>query len=285
MSQRVDRYIEIEGLRLHIREWLLEDPAAGKPVFVLLHGLASNAATWDLVASELVSAGHHVLAIDQRGHGLSDKPQHGYDFASVAGDVRGLIETLGLRHVILAGQSWGGNVALEVAARFPGLAAGYIFVDGGFLDLRQRGDWQQIALELRPPDLVGTQLLAIRERIASMHPAWSSEALALTLQNFEVLPDGTVRPWLTIDRHMEILRALYDQDVASLYPGVQQPVLICAADDGSEWASRKKQQVAVAHTHLPDAAVRWFAGAAHDIHVDRPVELARVMLDFSAQLA
>ena len=105
---------------------------AGLIIAALGAMFASVITSYSIHYTKLYDAGHHVLAIDQRGHGLSDKPQHGYDFASVAGDVRGLIETLGLRHVILAGQSWGGNVALEVAARFPGLAAGYIFVDGGF---------------------------------------------------------------------------------------------------------------------------------------------------------
>ncbi|MGL4649908.1 MAG: alpha/beta fold hydrolase, partial [Caldilineaceae bacterium] len=54
-------------LSLHLHEW----PGRG-PAFVLLHGLASNKLTWTRTAQALAEAGHHVIAVDQRGHGLSD---------------------------------------------------------------------------------------------------------------------------------------------------------------------------------------------------------------------
>ncbi len=58
-------------------------PGPGPAPFLLVHGLASNARTWDGVAARLAAEGHPVVAIDQRGHGLSDKPDDGYDYATV----------------------------------------------------------------------------------------------------------------------------------------------------------------------------------------------------------
>jgi len=285
MTQPADRWVEVDSIRLHVRQWLPDLPGTSKPAFLLYHGLSSNAATWDLVAAELVNAGHAVLAVDQRGHGLSDKPDVGYDFGRVAADVWELVQRLGLQQVILVGQSWGGNVVLEVAARYPGFALGHIFVDGGFLNLRQRGKWEQVSVELRPPDLAGTRVIDIKERIAEMHPGWTAAAVNMTLQNFQVLPDGTVRPWLTLERHMMILRAIYEQDVESLFSKVREPVLICAAEDGREWASRKRKQVAIAQAKIRQANVHWFEETAHDIHVDRPQTLAEMMLEFSNGLS
>ncbi|MCB2179548.1 alpha/beta hydrolase [bacterium] len=278
------RWFALEEVRLHARVWLPEVEDASKPIFLLYHGLSSNSLTWKLVAERLASAGYPVIAVDQRGHGPSDKPESGYDFATVAGEVRQVIEQLAPRKVILAGQSWGGNVMLEVAARYPGVALGYVFVDGGFLNLRGRGSWEQVSQALRPPALVGLRRTALAERISQMHPEWVPDGVEMTLGNLETLPDGTVRPWLSLDRHMQILRAIYDQDVASLFPKVQEPVLICPAEQGPLPVEEKRQLVQAAANAIPQAEVVWFHNTAHDIHVDRPDELANAMLAFANRL-
>lgn len=269
-----DRFINI-GLVLHIREWLPETRV--EPDFVLLHGLASNARTWDGVAAALAGAGHRVVAVDQRGHGLSDKPAHGYDFETVSGDLDHLIQALELSRPVVVGQSWGANVVLAFGARHPGVARWLAFVDGGFLELGARGSWERVADELRPPNLLGTPREHLKAWISAAHPGWGEDALEATVANFEALPDGTVRPWLTYDRHMQILRALYDQRPRDLFPHVQEPVQLIVADDGSDWAARKRDQVGAAKAGLPRVEVVWLE-APHDIHVDQPAALARLLL-------
>lgn len=271
-----ERLINV-GLRLQVREWPGENE---KRPFLLIHGLSSNARTWDGVARVLAEKGHPVTAVNQRGHGQSDKPDEGYDFAAVTTDLRQLINALGWKEPVLAGQSWGGNVLLEFGARYPGVASHLVFVDGGFLELHQQGSWEQVSERLRPPIFNGTRRAELKAQIATFQPEWTDEGVEATLQNFETLPDETIRPWLSLDRHMKILRAMYDQQPAALYPQIQEPVLICAADDGSEWAQRKRGAVTAAGAAIPHAKIRWFEQTAHDIHVHRPDLLARTMLDF-----
>jgi pimeloyl-ACP methyl ester carboxylesterase len=267
-------------LTLHIATW----PGAGQP-FVLLHGLASNKQTWRRVGQALAAAGHRVVAVDQRGHGLSDKPTAGYDFGTITDDLALLLDALGLEAPLIAGQSWGGNVVLEFGARYPRRAAGLIFVDGGILDLQQGGhaggDWEAVAQNLRPPPLTGTPRSALKQLIATHNPTWDDDGVEATLGNFETLPDGTVRPWLTLDRHMLILRALWEQRPGDLYARVQAPVLIAMADDGhgSAWTVAKHRMVATAQAALPRSKVHWFHDTAHDIHVHRPLALASLMLE------
>jgi len=285
MVDGMDRMIEMERLSLHIRDWQPAEIDPNKPVYVLLHGLSSNAHTWDLAAPKLVDAGFRAVAVDQRGHGLSDKPDSGYDFETVTDDLKSLLEVLELENVILAGQSWGGNVVLNFGARFPQAARALVFVDGGFLNLAGRGTWEEVSRELRPPDLLGIPRDHISARIAQMHPHWTPEGVEATLHNFETLPDGTIRPWLTLERHIAILRALFEQDASELFSQVRVPVLICAADDGSEWANQKRPLVEAAERGIPQAKVAWFEDTAHDIHVDRPGLLAEKMLGFVRELA
>lgn len=272
-----DHFIDI-GLKLHVREW------SGKATtFVLLHGLSSNSRTWDMVAEQLAGAGHHVIAVDQRGHGLSDKPDDGYDLATVTADLAGLLEAMDLDRPILVGQSWGGNVLLEFGARYPGLASGLGFVDGGFIDLQSRPEatWQTVSAELKPPNLLGIPLETMKRKLAEAHSDWSKAAVEATLGNFEILLDGTIRPWLTLDRHMVILRAMWDQRPVKFYPQVIEPVLVCAAKDDNNptWTAAKSEQVGTLQAGIGRCTVRWFDHTDHDIHVHRPRALASLLLE------
>lgn len=276
-----DRFVDVRpdegGLRLHLRAW-----AGTQTPFVLLHGMASNCRTWEAVARELAAAGHTVVTVDQRGHGLSDKPAGGYDWPTVTGDLARLLDALRLDAPILAGQSWGGNVVLDFAHRHPGRARGLALVDGGTIEFQNEPEatWEWAATALRPPNLAGMQAADLRARIAAANPEWSAEGVEATLGNFQLLDDGTVRPQLTLERHMQTLRALWEHRPSQLYAGITAPVLLCPADDGheGEWPARKRLWVENAARALPICRVVWFENTAHDIHVHRPRELAALFL-------
>jgi pimeloyl-ACP methyl ester carboxylesterase len=272
----VDQFLRLGNLTFHTREW-----DGDAPPYILVHGLASNAHTWDLVGQELARHGHRVIAVDMRGHGLSDKPESGYDFASVVQDLRRLIAYYELEQPYLAGQSWGGNVLLAFAARYPGVARGYAFIDGGVIHLQGNcchQSWAEVSAKLTPPDLVGTPREAIRQYVQQLHPDWCSAGIEATLANFEKLPDGTVRPWLGLAQHLQILRAIWEQRPPKLYPKVQEPVLVCLADDGhEEWVQMKQKGADEAVRGLKEVRVEWFANTAHDIHLHRPHEVATLL--------
>jgi pimeloyl-ACP methyl ester carboxylesterase len=263
------------GVRLCVRRWSGEEPG-----FVLLHGLASNARTWDLVARALNAVGHAVAAPDLRGHGGSEKPGSGYATGEVAADVAGLMVELGWERPLVVGQSWGGNVVLELGARYPGLTRGLGLVDGGWIALRARpgATWESTARELRPPDLLGTPWERLRRRIRADNPEWTEEAVDAVMACFERLPDDTVRPWLTLERHLAILRGLWEQEPAALYPRVRDPVVLCAAEDGSRHREARLREVAAARSALPRSSLHWFPDTHHDIHLHRPQALAEVFL-------
>lgn len=261
------------------------DPAAPpRPVpFLLVHGLASNARLWDGVAARLAAAGHRSVAIDQRGHGRSEKPDDGYDFPTLVADLVAVIDALGLDRPVVAGQSWGGNVALELGARHPDRVRGVVAVDGGTIELSSEfPSWEACAERLAPPPLVGMPLARIETSIRGAHPDWPETGIAGTLANFEVRPDGTIAPWLTRERHMTILRRLWEHHPAERYGAVAVPVLLTPAEsaiDGPERIHGRLRSIDAAVAGLPCARVHWFRPADHDIHAQHPAELADVMID------
>jgi pimeloyl-ACP methyl ester carboxylesterase len=99
-----------------------------------------------------------------------------------------------------------------------------------------------------------------------------------------VLDDGTIRPWLTLDRHLAILRDLWEHDPRALYGRVTAPVLLVPADHGGDGAGMvaKRRAVDEALALLPDARVHWFGPPAdHDLHAQHPDELAALLLELA----
>jgi pimeloyl-ACP methyl ester carboxylesterase len=281
------------GVELAVDTWApaTADPAPGPgggppwsggpepPAFVLIHGLASNARLWDGVAEVLAAAGHPVATVDLRGHGRSSRPDGPYDVPTVADDVAALIAGLGLDRPVVAGQSWGGNVAVELAARHPEAIRGIVCVDGGWLELgRVFPDWEACRTALAPPRLTGRRLAEIEGYVRSAHGDWPESGIRGTLANFEVRPDGTVAPWLTRERHLAVLRGLWDHHPSTLYAELAVPVLLVPAGGGEhDGTQRKRHDVDAALAAIPEARARWLTGD-HDIHAQHPAELAGAML-------
>lgn len=106
-------FVEVEpGVTLHV-----QDVGAGRPI-VLLAGFGLNHEVWDGTVLAL-GAGHRVICIDLRGTGRSDKPIGDYSMDRLAADVVAVLEQLDLRQVTLVGYSFGGQIALRVAATGP----------------------------------------------------------------------------------------------------------------------------------------------------------------------
>jgi pimeloyl-ACP methyl ester carboxylesterase len=270
-----------DGVELAADVWAAA-AATGVP-FLLVHGLASNARTWDGVAAGLVADGHPIVTVDLRGHGRSSKPDGPYDVPSVAKDLAVLIERLGIDRPVVVGQSWGGNVVLELAARHPGAIRGIVCVDGGWLEPSgQFADWDACWTALAPPALVGRRLEEVEGYIRTAHRDWPERGIRGTLANFEVRTDGTVAPWLSFDHHRAVLRGLWEDHPSVRYPGLTVPVLLVPVGGGeTEWTQQKRRDVETAVAAIPNARVRWLVGD-HDIHAQHPDELSSVMHDMAA---
>jgi pimeloyl-ACP methyl ester carboxylesterase len=266
------------GVELYTRHWA----ADGTPRFLLVHGLASNCLTWDGVARRLHEHGHPVTSIDLRGHGQSAKPDDGYDFATLTDDLLAVLDHLEWPRAVVVGQSTGGNLAVELAARAPARVAGAVGVDGGFIELQTRWPrYEDCEQALAPPALDGMPRSRVAAAMRATHRDWSDEGIDATLANLAVLSDGTVRPWLTRERHLRILRALWEHRPSKVIAATQVPLLLVPADSGDAWSRGKRVEIDRAAAGGRDVQVRWFAPADHDVHVQHPVELADVLHDWA----
>lgn len=109
-----------DGIRLATYTWGDLDA----PVIVLVHGFASNARdNWVLTGwtRDLTRAGYRVLALDQRGHGLSEKPHDptAYAMRTLATDVEMVMDTYLVEEACYLGYSLGARVGWEVVRDLP----------------------------------------------------------------------------------------------------------------------------------------------------------------------
>src|ERR1041384_5527200 len=109
--------VRVGALRLNYEQW---GPASSGSGVVLVHGLGSSCHIWDFVAPLVAQQSLRVVALDQRGHGESDQPDTGYDFASVVADLAGFVQAVGLvEPSVFVGHSWGASVVLHFATTHP----------------------------------------------------------------------------------------------------------------------------------------------------------------------
>ena len=114
-SQFASKEIQVNGINLHVI-----DEGTGEPV-LLLHGFPDSSRLWRHQIPALVAAGYRVIAPDQRGFGLSDKPEaiEQYRMQTLLADVMGVLNQAGVERAHVVGHDWGAAVAWALAAFLP----------------------------------------------------------------------------------------------------------------------------------------------------------------------
>lgn len=261
----VDLDLPGDGVRLRATRWR----GTGTPV-LLLHGLASSRRFWDLVVPDL--AGLPVVALDQRGHGDSERPDGPYDGETVTRDALTALDALGISRAVVVGHSWGASTALRLAATCPERVLSVVCVDGGLGGRDGSLSRAQVREQLTPPRHELTEQ-GVREMLGSRADAWwTPEAAAAVLPLFGTWPDGVVRARLPFEAHMAIVDDLIDSDPADLLPQVRCPawMVSCEPVAGDDWARRKGAALDAAAGLLAQPRLLRWAGAVHDVPLQWP---------------
>ena len=158
------RDIETNGAVLHTRV------GGSGPAVMMLHGFGQTGDSWAPLAAALVDA-HTVIVPDLRGFGLSSKPEGGYDKKTEAGDVTGILDTLGIDQTALVSNDMGSLVAFAFAAQHRARVTRWVQMEAPLPGI---GPWMQIASNPKTwhfgfggPDM--ERLVAGRERIYLDH--------------------------------------------------------------------------------------------------------------------
>jgi len=147
------RYLLVDSTRIRYI-----DAGHGAPV-VFLHGLGASMYAWRKNLAAVAAAGFRVIAFDNRGFGLSDKPPAPYDNAAYARLVVTLMDSLRLSDAVLVGHSMGGAIAAQVAIDFPQRVRGLVLVGSAGL-----GAGEPLLFRMARWPVLGRMVLALRGR-------------------------------------------------------------------------------------------------------------------------
>jgi pimeloyl-ACP methyl ester carboxylesterase len=129
----------VNGINIHYLQ-----AGAGDDV-VLLHGLGGNLAIWFLRVVDQLRSDFRLTAYDLRGHGKSDMPPTGYTTDSMAEDLRGLIDVLGMEKVNLVAHSWGADIAMHFTILYPERVKKLVVLEpniAALIDWRKSKEWE-----------------------------------------------------------------------------------------------------------------------------------------------
>src|SRR5262249_35674437 len=157
---------------------------------------------------------------------------------------------------------------------------GIACVDGGVTELSESYPlWEDCLANLTPPTLTHLTLAELEKRIRSGVPHFSDRAIAAYLHCFRELPDGKIEPRLARDRHLQILRALWEYRPSTRWATLAVPTLLLLAGSGDETRMAIKSR-AEAVALGAGAKVRsvWFTPGHHDLHLESPERVADLLL-------
>jgi pimeloyl-ACP methyl ester carboxylesterase len=282
-SQPTEKWADVGELRMRYLDW----GGDGTPVLAL-HGLASCAHWYDLVAPELAK-NHRVIAPDQRGHGQTTQAPTGYDWPTLASDVASLMSHLDIDKFSVLGHSWGGNVAINLAADYPNQVSSLVMIDGGFFGARLRNTttWEEFQ-KRRPRDVSGTREQFLDRIKGQLRICWNEDIERIVQTMVWEDDNGQINDILTPDNHDQVMHAMWHDPASGTWPRIESPTLIVAAGPtpdriGSEFAVRKQEMVKTASQEIKNSQVHWVPETIHDIGYHKPVELAETISDFLAK--
>ncbi len=173
-----------QGVRIHA----LDFGGTGMPL-VFLSGIGNNAHVFDDFAQKF-TGDYRVVAITRRGFGESSHPETGYDQATLALDVKTVLDSLGIKRAVFAGHSIGGYELTHLAANYPDLVAGLIYLDAGSdpvsADSIRRANASLIAsIERLPRPPAPRNILPTDADSASAKAAWAYRVRAGLTDNTE----------------------------------------------------------------------------------------------------
>ncbi|HEX6516438.1 MAG TPA: alpha/beta hydrolase [Nocardioidaceae bacterium] len=288
------RYVAANGARFHVAE---AGPRDGGLV-LLLHSFPEFWWAWRDQLPPLAEAGHRAVAMDLRGYGGSDKTPRGYDPATLAQDVAGVVKALGHRSAVLVGHGWGGYVGWTVATLHPREVSALCAVSAPHPSM------MMAALRRGAPYPALRHLLAMqvpwrperriadpaRGYVAAHLRAWSAPGSAFPdTEEAGVYQDAMSlwpAPHCALEYHRWLFRSRVRSDGrrfdAEMRRTVRQPVCCLYGDrdpavpPGTHAASR--QRVSGAFTHHA------VAGSGHFPHEEDPAAFNRLLLDWVSRL-
>ncbi|MEM9494193.1 MAG: alpha/beta fold hydrolase, partial [Myxococcota bacterium] len=238
----------------------------GTPL-LCLHGYSDSWYSYDALIKHLPE-GIRAIALTQRGHGDSDKPEGGYSMADFAGDALALLDVLGIERAAVVGHSMGSFIAQELALSHPERVSHTVLIGSATTaDNAVIRELVTAVAELRDP----IERAFVHEfQVSTLHQPIAESVLSTIVDESMKMP---ARVWAAA------VAGLVAYDPGERLSGLAAPTLLIWGDK-DEIFTRSEQDALVAR--LPQATLNVYSDAGHGTHWEQPARAAGEIAAFMA---
>jgi non-heme chloroperoxidase len=239
----------------------------GVPV-VLLHGFTDSRRSFDRALARMPGS-IFAVAISQRGHGDSDRPEDGYAVSDFSADVAAVLDELDLENAIIVGHCMGATVAQRFALDYPERTR-RLALAGSFFTIANHAGvlefWETVAKLTDPvdPEIVRDFQMSTIKR------AVPESFLEIVIRESLKLP---ARVW------KKTLRALLDTDFTAELGKIRVPTMLLWGER-DDFAGREEQDRLL--DAIPGSRLKIYTGIGHSPHWEDPTEFVMDLIDFAA---
>jgi pimeloyl-ACP methyl ester carboxylesterase len=243
MTEYQDHLILTQGIHLQVREYPRKADA-----MLFLHFGGANLLMWQRVIPAFKDR-YHLILVDLRDHGKSDKPQAGDNIDQMACDLIGVLDYLQVKQVHIIGSSLGAEVGLSLAANYPEQVKSLVCDGALYSEYGPYGIWPGSEKEFR--GYVEKQLAVIRDRQVESFPSiaafvearkkvlleygtWNAAIETFIEYDAHQLEDGTFTRSFGRQAAENYMRSYYDCRFEDYYRQVKCPVLMVTSDEEPE---------------------------------------------------
>ncbi len=277
-----DRFVVVQNRNIHYVE-----TGEGQPV-LLIPGAWSTYRYWNRI-TPLLSKHYRLLALDYLGAGDSDKPGSGFGYTveEQADLIAGIIEALQVSKVHIIGTSYGGSIALNLAARYPDRVGKIVSIEGNGMK-HKKVPYRPMGGLLKWP-LVGEVPISVTrsglldKMIAKglMGKAWRPLGDHERREIVEIISQTNKTasriPWYRISRTL-----VTSKDFAEEAKTIRIPILYLYGEN-SGYRGMAEANADFLRTHLPYVEVFCFKNGIHNLELQKPEEVAKIILEFFGQ--
>ncbi|GAB0170277.1 alpha/beta hydrolase [Lysinibacillus sp. CTST325] len=245
---------------------------------IFLHGLGSSGLAFGELAKHLPE--YHIVSFDLPGHGYAKalEEEKAYFPSNLIVGIEEIInQQLGNTPHYLIGHSFGADLSLHYAAKYPNRLKGIILLDGGYLSSQDLG----MTLE---NELQGIEKFCDEVRFSSWDVFFESEKEELSRWSEELKEasraqvkeqDGEIRLTISTFTGQSIIKGIDAEPVTDIVEQVQCPALLIHATKPSELESTRKKSIQILQTKIKNLDIEPIADAGHDIFREAPKDVAR----------
>lgn len=280
---RRDERVRVGALTFHVTDW--GGHTTGDCVF-LAHPTGFLGAVWKPLIARLRVLGvtARIVTYDQRGHGLSSKPDDEYDWKHFVADTAGLLKVLGIRDALGVGHSAGATTLAGVAAAEPGLLRRVVMVDPVLFDpevarlIEEAGGQNPMAARTRTRRMVWPSREELFRSFRRREPyaTWTDESLHAYVDEgtFE-RPDGEIELLCPARVEGQVYSTASRFDGFERLTHVKVPVLVLRGEHSTTLDEERARRAAAA---APKGRLLTVSGTTHFIPMERPDEVARLVV-------